>query len=91
MLEMQELNLLKIFSQALAQESWRSEEILGEGHSLSLLISHMEWAAEDSYSVLDGSSQRHLLEYLQVIFYAPRLLLLVALVTVVANYKGVYC
>lgn len=88
---MQGLNLLKIFSQALAQQSWRSEEISGEGHSLSPLISHMEGAADNCYSVLDGSSQRHLPEYLQVICYAPRFLLLVALVTVVANYKGVCC
>lgn len=76
---MQERNLLKIFSQALAQQSWRSEHVSGEGHSLSLLISHMGWAPDNYYSVLDGSSQRHLPECLQILCYNPRPLLLVAL------------
>ena len=78
-MEIQELNLLKTFSQALAQQSWRSEDISGEGHSLFLLISHMGWAPDNYYSVLDGNSQRHLPECLQIICYT-RSLLLVALV-----------
>lgn len=37
------MNLLKTFAQAPAWQPWRQEDISGEGHSLSQLMSHLGW------------------------------------------------
>lgn len=58
-MEMQEMNLLKTFPQALAQQPWRQVDISGVGHSLSKLMSRLEWAPHSYGNGLYWSSQEH--------------------------------
>lgn len=53
------MNLLKTLPQALAQQPWRQVDISGVGHSLSKLMSRLEWAPHSYGNGLYWSSQEH--------------------------------
>lgn len=82
---MQELNLFKDFFSSsssavlkIGRYSKRGSQTISTGFSYRV-------GTSNDHSVLDGSSHRHLPERLQIICYAPRPQLLVAVVIVDSN------